>query len=158
MKQLTNLLFKISIPIILIGGTYLFWYHHIDGVHMNKTIVYREDIDPSNFQLEKHEYRPGEMVRAYTAYCKNRNAIAVTTWTLANEVLTIYPPKDPRATPEGCYPSGKGLILFEIQPIPSTATAGCNHYFTGYVNRDIGGGRVYLENIKTETFCVVTDN
>lgn len=147
-----------GIWITLVGGAYLFWYYQIDGVYVNQPITYREDIDPTNYKLERTEYKRGETPRYLTAFCKNREAIPTTQWRLANDVLTVYPP---RTVPDsgfvrGCFPSdNEGYVYIDIEKIPDNATNGCNHYFIGEISRDIGGGRILKQPIKTEEFCII---
>lgn len=155
MSRLTDYLFRLSVVLVLFGGAFLVWYYYIDGVYVRKPIVFMRGVDPMNLQLEKTVYTPGELVRYKTAFCKSRQATATVLWSLANDVLTIFPPREGQGVPVGCYPTQSDFILADIQMIPPNAREGCSHYFLGQVTRDYGGGRTEVQNFRTETFCIV---
>jgi hypothetical protein len=152
------LLIKISLGIILTGVPFLAWYYMVDGVYTNKPIEYTLGVDSMGLLLTKNTWEPGEMVTLQTSFCKVRPSTAVVQWTLSNNNLTYYPERNGRVVPVGCYPEeqvGDARIASEIEELPLTAQTGCDHYFTATIKRDIGGGRIRTEVVKTENFCVI---
>lgn len=156
MSKAQDYLLIASAIISIIGGAFLIWYYFIDGIYVNKVFEYRDGVDPTNYQLEFKEYRVGDTPRYITSFCKRRNAVPTVTWALANDVLTIYPPRTAeKGAPLGCYPEGQGFLYLPIEKIPETAKLGCDHYFLGSVVRDYGGGRTIEQPFKTENFCII---
>lgn len=135
------------------------WFYQIDGKIINKPITYRDDINPLNYELEFKEYRRGDTPRYKTAFCKNRSATPTLIWSLANDVLTVYPPRTTVSEDlfvSQCFPKDESKHVYvPIEKIPNDAITGCNHYFIGKVDRDYGGGRVETQPLKTEEFCII---
>jgi hypothetical protein len=143
-----------ALLITLIGGAYLAWYNVLDGNVMNPPITWRNGTDPPNLKTEKHTYRPGETVRAYTSFCKTRNAKTTTQWALSDHFLTIYAQTPEANIPPGCYPLVGTSTTFAIEEIPFDAAPGCDYFFAGLRSADIGGGRIRTQGYRTEKFCV----
>lgn len=145
----------------ILGGAFLIWYYYIDGVYVNKIIEYRQDIDPMNFELDKYEYKRGEIPNRMIAYCKHRQAIPTTQWALSNPIkmVTIYPPRTydlpDRGNDLGCRPEDSSKLPTPMEIILDDVPTGCGYYFTGSVTREFGGGRTETQALRTQNFCVI---
>lgn len=154
MRKTEEILMKIMIWIILVGGSYLVYLDKIDGIYFNKVIEFTNGIDPLALETVKKDYKRGEMVQAYTAVCKTRNAIGMTKWTLYNEKLVIFADGETRNLPIGCYPNGTGKIIFDIKPVPLDAAYG-KHVFGGTSVNTLPDGRTRTYDLKTLPFNVI---
>lgn len=146
----------ILLVVIFFGGGFLLWHHMIDGVYLNRVITFREGVDPNNMILVQKEYRRGEMVQMLTNVCKNRDAKAITQWTLANDRLIFFAPSEPREFPaDECYPKDPDdRIVSDIQKVPSDAKLG-KHYFVAVITHVLPDGRTRKQYLKTEPFTVI---
>lgn len=148
--------FTLNIVFIATAVPFLLWFYYIDGHIIGHPIEYRPSTDPVNLQVTRDEWKRGELVTYYTSFCKVRDAVPTAVWALSNDTMTLFPERTNLTLPVGCYPENPdGMIIAQAEIIPSFAVAGCNHYFTAYVTRDIGGGRVIKDKVRTERFCVV---
>jgi hypothetical protein len=139
---------------ILFGGAFLVWFYELDGRVLDKPLTFTNGVDPMALKTEKAAYRPGETVRAYTAFCKNRDYVSATQWALSDRFLTVYAQQPSKELANGCYPDSGGTELFDVEQLPSSLPPGCDYFFTGQAVRDIGGGRTVTQQFRTRTFCV----
>ncbi len=154
MPLIEKLYVSACLLVIFCGGFYLYWYYQLDGVTMNPVVTY--NVDKDNMRLTKTNWKRGETVTYYSSFCKHRDAVASMQWTLSNGVLTIYPERSARSVGIGCYPvTPNTVFVAESEEIPHTAELGCDHFFSQVIRRDIGGGRIRVDETKTEKFCVV---
>lgn len=140
--------------VILVGGSIALFMYFVDGVYVRPIVTYTNGVDPLNLVLEKHEYKLGEPVRYYVAFCKNREAQATVNWYLTNNIRIAYTPREGNA-PVGCVPEGLGKIVAQAPEIPMNTPVECGYRLEGNIVRDIGGGRLREQTVRTEEFCVV---
>lgn len=147
----------VALDIIIIGFL-LIAFQVIDGVKIRPIVEFTQNVDSKNFQLDKSVYHRGETVKFYTSFCKKRNAMAVTEWSLINDEYIQLVKTGPRQLPIGCYPTNQnGLLLVEIAEIPEDAKDG-SHYIVGVTTqrfRTIFGKYKEVEvHYKTQEFIV----
>jgi hypothetical protein len=149
-------LLALDVAVIIIGGLFLVWFYCIDGIYIDKPIVFIHNVNPEQLQLTKHVYHPGDTVSYYTAFCKTRNAVPAVQWTMADGTLTLYPPHTGNSSglPTGCYPQEGTTTATAIEKIPVDHEPTCDAYFKGVVDIDIGGGRVVTHVLQTQKFCI----
>lgn len=138
--------------VVVLGAPFLYFYYYVDGVTMRPILTYTNDVNPLDLQLVKNEYKRGELVQYYVAFCKNRSAIGSTQWTLVNSELVFFAPTDYRELTKGCYPE-KGVSVSDIVRLPHDAHLG-EHYFVGVVTQVLPDGRVRKQELKTQKFNV----
>lgn len=135
----------------LVAFVFLTWWFFIDGIYTNKVIEPINDYDPLNITLEKTVYAPGEVVKGWASFCKSREAVGSTQWTLVNDVALILPRKTSgNSVPVGCYEN----ILFQIHTIPEDTLIG-DHYLVGSTQHELPDGRIRNSSYKTEVFTIV---
>lgn len=144
----------LCVLIIVFGGSFLYYYHVLDGHSINRVLKFTNGTDPASLKVLKKEYRRNEMVEYTSSFCKTRDAVAVIQWTLANERLTFFTPSDPINIPVGCYPSPGETLTRDLQLVPSDAKYG-THYFVGVTIHTLPDGRTRTQNYRTETFEVI---
>lgn len=158
MRLLKQIFGYLLTAIIFLGGVFLYYYYYLDGNLINQIITYRPHIDQMALDVEHEQYCPGDIPRAKTSFCKNRQAVGLTSYTLINGSLTIYPQKPARELPIGCYPEDpEEDLLFAIQMIPLDADPGMYH-FKGVSTQTISGNRTRQLVFSTEEFKVVECN
>ena len=150
------LIFKISMAIIVLGGGFLGWYHWVDGVYMNRVLEFKEGVDPMNLKLTKREFKTGETPQFQTSFCKNRDALSITRWTLVNEHPHYENVKERVVEiPTGCYPlNGEKYQIADTKPIDPATPPGEYHY-VATTNHILPDGRVRKQYYETEIFHVV---
>jgi len=154
-----RLAFTLNLIIIFTAIPFLGWFYYVDGVYFNQPVVYRNGYVNEPLELTKKDWKRGETVTYYSSFCKNRDARASIIWALSNDTMTLFPERAGLALGKGCYPQDpNGRVILTIETIPPTAVNGCTHYFTGYIERDIGGGRILKDKVKTEKFCVIDND
>jgi len=143
------------VALTLIGAAYLFWFYKIDGQLSNRPIDF--NTNPVSIELEKEEYRPGEMVRGRVSFCKTRPAVAAIQWSLSNGQLINFPAKFSSSLPVGCYPSfAGGTAAFDIERVPEEPNlVGHVVQFEGSLTVTISGGRTVDYSLRTQRFTVV---
>lgn len=148
-------IFKHSAILALIVGIFSLWFFWYD-VKYNPVIEFNNGVNPSEFKLDKKEYKRGEMVRGYTSFCKVRNSVASTRWTLYDGRIYFFTSSEPRSSPKGCYPSKDGeYVLFDIQRVPEDAPIGDTLYFAGINYQSLWGNRTAEQTFKTESFKII---
>lgn len=144
----------LCIVIIVLGGGFLAWYYEIDGVYMNRVLIFKEGVNPMNLEMTQATYAPGDTPQYYTAFCKTRDAVGFTRWTLVNE----HPHYDSGEqvigeVPVGCYPLQGGLQVSATKPLPANTVPGTYHY-VGVTNQVLPDGRKVHQYYQTQTFTV----
>ena len=56
-------LLKIMLWIVLVGGSYLSYINKVDGVLINKVIVFTNGVDPLSLVTVKKEYKRGVLIQ-----------------------------------------------------------------------------------------------
>lgn len=145
----------VSLFIICTGIPFLIWFYSIDGIYLNKPMIYTQGVNPLELKLTKKEYKRGEMVQFYTSYCKPRESKAQIQWSLINEMVIFYSPGEWTELPIGCYPAKQNYLLVQdLKEVPQRASLG-KHKFTGIITRELPGGRIIKQEIGTEEFQVI---
>jgi len=139
--------------VVVLGAPFLYFYYYVDGISVRPILTYTNGVDPLDLELVKTDYRRGEMVQYYVAFCKNRDAIGSTQWTLVNSQLVFFAPTEYREIPKGCHPDA-GVAVGDIVRIPDDARLG-EHYFVGISTQVLPDGRVRKRELKTQKFNVI---
>lgn len=140
---------------IIIGSISLVWYYKIDGVLFNKPLEFH--FDTQNVQVEKSEYRIGEMVRIKVNFCKLRNAETVFQWAMVDGRMIFFAEKNAKNLPIGCYPEDPDrYILSDVEMIPNEKDLiGDTVRFESTITVTISGDRVIKYKYRTEDFKIV---
>lgn len=139
----------------VLGSCFLYYWYFMDAITVRPIITYTQEVNPSEFKLEKTEYKRGEMVKYYNSFCKNREAVATTQWSLVNEMIIFYSPTELMELPIGCYPQAQtSLSLQDLKEVPVRASLG-KHKFVGVITRTLPDGRVRKQEVATQEFIVV---
>lgn len=147
-------IFNVCITICVVGGAFLVWYYWIDGVYLNRVLDFKNGVDPMHLELVNTKYKPGMTPQFFMAYCKTRDAVATTRWTLVNEHPHYDDGKQTIAEiPVGCYPLDGGKQVGNTKPIPGETPPGEYHY-VGVTNHVLPDGRVRKQYLETEEFTV----
>ncbi|HEY8191650.1 MAG TPA: hypothetical protein VIG74_04435, partial [Alphaproteobacteria bacterium] len=129
----------------LVGILWLAWATIIDGQLVRPPLTFQTE----PIQVEKEVYHPGEIVRGYMTFCKNRNMTGVVQWSLVDTYLKIYPNRD-SAIAQGCYEKK----LVEIEVIPMDSYPDMYHY-EGTVTYRINAVNTSVVKLRTVPFRVV---
>ena len=122
-----HIILYINTVIVILGGLLFGYWHFIDGSIVNKPIeVY---VDPLDLEVEKEVYAPSDVVRIYSAFCKNRPASVTLNWTLVDTIIRYYPSIMSEGV-VGCLGTVDEPVLLYAVTLPP----------------EIPGGVYYLEN------------
>lgn len=151
LHQLERQISGIALFIIIFGGSFLGWHYLIDGRFVNRVIQFQDGTNPMDLKMVQSSYKVGDTPQFYSAYCKTRQAVSFTRWTLINE----HPHYDTDIkkisdTPPGCY----GLQKVDTKPIPASIPPG-DYHFVGATTYTLPDGRIRTQYYQTEEFTVI---
>ena len=142
-------IFIFNLWVSILGLALFGYWHFIDGTIIRKPLEFYMDIE--NMEVEKEVYAPGEDVRVYTSFCKNRNAVGVSTWSLVDTIVRFYPEKRASA-PIGCY-GVPDPALFVAVSLPPDLVDGI-YYLEGVSRVKINPVKTLIYHYKTEEFII----
>ena len=100
--------------IIILGGGLMYYWAFIDAIVFPPLTMH---VDPRNLQTDKPVYKSGDVVRVYTAFCKNRPGGVISNWSLVDTIVRTYPTKQYELA-KGCYGSAQEPVLVEVVTLP----------------------------------------
>lgn len=107
--------YYISLSLIVILGSILFYYNYLDGTYVNPILTsFSSTADP-----DKQTYHPGDDIYMKWDYCKQRDLAATLSVTLIDEIILTLPDFS-RNAPIGCF---KGKMIY-MGRIPEATHAG----------------------------------
>ena len=153
-------IFKLMAVMTVIMIVFSLWFWLIDPA-IRPVLEFR-NYDPTNIDLEKEVYSPGEEVWGYLNVCKLRKAGGSLSWSLLNKRIIPYAPKNISEFQVGvCFPEVEfdengepKFSKFYIATLPEDATNG-DHFFVGVANNVLTGNRIVKNYYKTEVFNVI---
>lgn len=131
--------------LLILGSLGLVFALVIDGKIWNPPLEFQAE----PVQTEKEIYRPGEVVRGYMTFCKNRTIAGTLQWSLVDTYLIIYPERMSAAA-AGCYERR----LVEIEKLAANLRPDTYH-FQGSVSYQINSMNAVVVRFKTTEFQVV---
>lgn len=135
------------------GLLYLLWFYNIDGIYTNPPLTFKHD--PLNIQTEKDVYNVGEVIRIKVNFCKRREGLGETRWSLIDGKILYIPTSGPRELPIGCYPKQGDYTLVDAVTIPlDYSLLGHKVHFEGVGTIYLSGGREVRYTYKTTEFII----
>lgn len=147
-NPITTLLF-----ITIAGLLYLLWFYNVDGVYLNPPLTFKHD--PLNIRVEKSVYHAGDTIRVKVNFCKRREGLGETRWSIIDGKIIYIPSEGPRELPVGCYPKQGETTLVDAVKIPiDYSLLGHKVHLEGVGTIYLSGGRQVRYTYKTEEFLI----
>lgn len=139
-----HLYYYISLTLIVICGSILYFFRYIDGVYYNPPLTF----DSSLVTPDKTEYKPGDMIYVNWRYCKHRPLTAKMNVTLSDDII-ITLPEFTRNAPLGCFE--KSVLVVKIPDVVHTGI------FTieGVITYEVNPMKTVVYNLKSTQFKIV---
>lgn len=136
--------YYVSLTLIVICGSILYFYRYIDGVYYNPPLTF----NTSTVVPDKTEYRAGDTIYVDWKYCKHRPLTARMNVTLSNDII-ITLPEFTRNAPLGCFE--KSVLVIKI---PEAVHAGM---FTieGVIKYQVNPMKTVVYNLKSTQFKII---
>lgn len=132
--------------VVVILGLLLFSYWLFIDELLHPPLVF--NIDIQNMAVDQTVYRVGDRISIYSDFCKNRDADAISAWSLVDTIIRIYPTTAANI-PAGCY-SG----WFSIVTVPPDTPPG-DYYLQGTSVVEINPLRKVTYNYKSDVFLIL---
>lgn len=86
--------------IVVVSAALVMGYWYFLDALLFPTLTFNND--PHSYVTDKTVYSPGDPVSIYVDFCKNRDGVGTSAWSLIDTVQLFYPEKSANA-PVGCY-------------------------------------------------------